>query len=49
MKHVEDSPEEGWRQRNIRELDDLRAMNADIQLRSAEKARKGKTSGPINC
>jgi hypothetical protein len=30
--HVEDSPEEGWRQRNLRELVDLRAMNADIQL-----------------
>jgi hypothetical protein len=49
MGHVEDSPEEGWRQRNLRELVNLRAMNANIQLRSAEKARKGRTPGPINC
>ena len=48
-RHVESSLEEEWRQRNLKELVDLRAMNANIQLRSAEKARKGRASGPINC
>jgi hypothetical protein len=44
-----ETPDDGWRQRSRRELDDLRAMNANIQLRSAEKARQSKTAGPVNC
>ena len=43
------TPEDEWKQRNRRELDDLRAMNANIQIRSAEKALRGKTVGPVNC
>jgi hypothetical protein len=33
-----ETPEDEWKQRKRRELDDLRAMNANIQIRSAEKA-----------
>jgi hypothetical protein len=36
MGHVEESLEEGW----VQQIVDLRARNADIQSRSAEKARK---------
>jgi hypothetical protein len=45
MGHVEESLEEGW----VQQIVDLRARNADIQLRSAEKARKSRATGPVNC
>ena len=39
------TPEDEWKQRNRKELNDLRAMNANIQIRSAEKALRGKNRG----
>ena len=33
----------------MQQIMDIRARNAGIQMRSAEKARKGKPSGPVNC
>ena len=51
MGHVEESQslEEGWVQQNLKQIIDLRAKNADIQLRSAEKARKSRATGLVNC
>ena len=43
--HVEELPEDGL----VQQIINIRARNADIQSRSAEKARKGKAAGPINC
>jgi hypothetical protein len=45
MGHVIEAPEDSMMQ----QIMEMRARNLDLQMRSVEKAKKGKTSGQIDC